>query len=177
MWHLVVVHSWKCFVLILRQLMHHFVPGRFVGSFFPASSITLCSLIGMGVRHKRAQCPGRGHEQTFLTLSWCQLNRQTQLPRSAEASRAISVSRTIILPLQENFLHVSPLRTQTFSSGTLPVQEFEVTISTIKESRLKFKLLGEREKERKCFSLITKLNYCAKMWYQTQAFLFLPTWN
>ena len=32
------------------------------------------------------------------------------------------------------------------------------------------------EKERKSFSLIAKLNYGAKMWYRTQAFLFLPTW-
>ena len=102
------MHRWKYFTIL-----------RYVGSLFPTSFITLYSLTGRDVRLKRTECPGSGHEQTlFLALSWCQWNRQTQLPRSIEATRAVSAWRTIIF----FFYAFLPLRAQAFSSGTLPVR-------------------------------------------------------
>ena len=55
-------------------------------------------------------------------------------------------------PCRRIFLHVPPLRAQAFFSGTLPVQDFVVTIAIIKERRMKFMLLFERSSSKHKFT-------------------------
>lgn len=94
-WHLVVVHCWKYFV-----------------SIFPEANALLCSRTNSGLFLSYFV------QRLFLAQSWCQYNeRGKQLPRSTEASQAIFASRTIILPLHENFLPASPRRAQNFFLG------------------------------------------------------------
>ena len=65
-------------------------------------------------------------------------------------------------PYRKIFLHVSPLRAQAFSSGTLPVQEFVVTIAIIKESKMKFMLLFECSSSKHKFTLVAMIYFLFK---------------
>ena len=65
-------------------------------------------------------------------------------------------------PSRKFFLHVSPLRAQAFSSRTLPVQEFVVTIAIIKESKMKFMLLFKCSSSKHKFTLVAMIYFLFK---------------
>ena len=64
-----------------------------------------------------------------------------------------------LCPCRKIFLHVSPLKAQAFSSGTLPMQEFVVTMVIIKESKMKFMLLFECSSSKHKFTLVAMIYF------------------
>ena len=80
-----------------------------------------------------------------------------------------------LCPCRKIFLHVPLLRAQASSSGTLPAQEFVMTIAIIKENRMKFMLLFERSSSKQKFTLVAMIYFlfqkiCCKIFFLEAVF-------
>ena len=117
----------------------------------------------------------------WFKLFWCHFwwlpvsfpFHHTKFPRSTSQStsrtRAISVLRPIILPLQTFFSRVLLLRQQAFSSGNLPPERPTTTTSAIKTQVFMFRY--ERVNSTRKFIIVAEIVSLLKKIYKRYALL------